>query len=135
MDVASFANSGGGLLVIGAKTERNSSGQDIIVGANGCRPGSLNVGSYFDSLQHYIVPPPQGISVELVNGASGDLLLISVPPQSDTSIPFIVRGGVIDHGKYLGSSVTIPWRRGDRTWTTPAETIHAMLKAYKTMSS
>ncbi|MFE9296219.1 AlbA family DNA-binding domain-containing protein [Streptomyces niveus] len=128
-DVASFANAEqGGVIVLGIATEVNSSGSDVLCSVVPCRRGSLNVQKYRHALRERVVPPIDGLEIDVVELPAGDVLCVYVPPQPEELKPFLVKGAMVD-GKVSGSYFSIPHRRGSDKWAMSAESVHSMLVA------
>ncbi|MFF8846730.1 helix-turn-helix domain-containing protein [Streptomyces sp. NPDC015127] len=128
-DVASFANSDlGGLIVIGIASSKDSSGNDVLARVTPCRRGSLNVQRYMQILRDRVIPPVEGLRIDVVPVGVGDVMAIYVPPQPEEIKPFIVKGAVVD-SKVSGSFLSIPHRRGSDKWAMSPEAVHSMLVA------
>jgi hypothetical protein len=130
LDVAALGNTNsGGLILIGLSTQKNAAGQDIIVGAPGCSPGSLLPEPYAEAIKHRVVPSIEGLAIDVVELAGRNYLYILVPPQSSYVQPFLVRGGLLEGGKVGGAAFTIPHRVGSSKWSMSAEAVHSLLVA------
>ncbi|MDF9716483.1 ATP-binding protein [Nocardioides sp. ChNu-99] len=128
---AQFANSDGGLVVIGLAT-RKTGGIDTI---NAVTPNPPDPGirrKYIQALQNHLYPPPEGMTVEVVQAegpaGAGDLVLIDIPPQPRELQPFLVHGVVID-GQTHASHILVVERRGDEGRATSVPALHAALAA------
>ncbi|MEU4472608.1 hypothetical protein [Micromonospora sp. NPDC023888] len=130
LDLAAFANSEtGGLLVVGLSTRKDSGGQDTISACHGCTPGSLNVDSYTEVVKHRVVPAIEGLDIRVVAHKDRHLLAALVPPQPQQFQPFLVRGGLISGDRVSGAAFTIPRRMGSEKWNMSAEAVHSQLVA------
>ncbi|MFM9706328.1 AlbA family DNA-binding domain-containing protein [Streptomyces galilaeus] len=128
-DVASFANSeAGGLIVVGIASEKDNSGNDVLARITPCRRGSINVQRYMQALQERVVPPVEGLRLDVISIDSGDMMVIYIPPQPEEIKPFIVKGAVVG-SKVSGSFFSIPQRRGSSKWAMSPEAVHSMLVA------
>lgn len=130
LDFAALANSQtGGIIIVGLRTVRDLSGQDVISEVVGCPLGSISPDVYFAVARDRIVPRIEGFDVHLVPWQDRCLLVVEVPSQPDYIKPFIVKGGIIKTGKVSGASFTIPNRVGSNRWSTSAEAVHSLLVA------
>ncbi|WPP32024.1 ATP-binding protein [Streptomyces sp. CL7] len=128
-DVASFANSDlGGLIVIGIASERDSSGNDVLTRVTPCRKGSMQVQRYMQILRDRLIPAVEGLRIDVISIASGDIVTVYIPPQPEGRKPFIVKGAMVE-SKVSGSFFSIPHRRGSDKWAETPEEIHSMLVA------
>ncbi|MEV7983324.1 ATP-binding protein [Streptomyces sp. NPDC086519] len=128
-DVASFANSDlGGLIVIGIASEKDSSGNDVLVRVTPCRKGSVQVQRYMQILRDRLIPAVEGLRIDVTSLDSGDIMAVYIPPQPEENKPFIVKGAIIE-SKVSGSFFSIPHRRGSDKWAETPEAIHSMLVA------
>ncbi len=124
-DVAAFANAGGGLIVIGYKTEKAET--DLESRAQEHRPCPKNLVApkkLADILANTVFPAVQGITTVWFPDSEDPkgVLLVTVPAQRQPDKPFIVR-------KFLGDDVAfgIPTRSGAHTSWVHAESMHAAL--------
>ncbi|SCD41138.1 Putative DNA-binding domain-containing protein [Streptomyces sp. Termitarium-T10T-6] len=132
-DVASFANSdSGGLLIIGIASEKDSSGNDVLARMVPCRRGSIHPQRYMQILRDRVVPPVEGLRIDVVPVDSGDVMVVYIPPQPEEIKPFIVKGAMIG-SKVSGSFFSIPHRRGSDKWAMSPEAVHSMLVAARTV--
>jgi hypothetical protein len=129
LDLAAFANSpSGGVIVLGATTERDGLGRDIIAQLGGVAGALVNTQHYGSAARQFIYPPIEGLRFEVLHiTASAVLLVVLVPSQPKPLQPFLVRGSVSDSGKLSGTAVTVPVRRGDGNWTMSTEELHVLL--------
>jgi hypothetical protein len=129
-DVARFANSErGGLIIVGAKAKRWSDGERI-VGLNPLKvaPSSQR---YHGVIDHRVHPPIEGLEVIAVSiraMAGGHLLVVHVPPQPEELKPFLVHGAIVA-GRVEGAFISIVRRRGEQSIPIEASAIHAQLAA------
>ncbi len=128
-DVAAFANSRGGIIVLGVATQRKAD-RDVLSGVHPVPFALARPGSYRQVLNHRIHPPVQGLDVvQVPHGKDGSgIVVISVPPQPEESRPFLVRGALIQ-GRVRGSYITIVTRQGEDTLSTDPAAIHSLLVA------
>lgn len=131
IDVAAFANSGGGLIVIPATTELVD-GAEVIEEIRQMGRELVDPKQIKDTVAEYVYPAPVGVEVEFVDvGAGRGQLYIHVPPQVDARKPFLVDGRVVD-GAVHPRSVLLPRRDGDRITFDDVGAIHAALRAHPT---
>ncbi|WP_157931785.1 helix-turn-helix domain-containing protein [Mycobacteroides abscessus] len=113
-DVAAFANSStGGLILIGAQVKKVR-GADIISSIPGCKsePGSRQ--AYQSIVDQHIAPEISGLSYHVSHHRNDrEMFMIFVPPQPPSTLPFIVKGGIFSNGKYTASMFSIPIRQQD----------------------
>ncbi|MBF6411611.1 hypothetical protein [Nocardia cyriacigeorgica] len=112
-DAAAFANSGqGGIIIIGARTVRDSHGRDVIAEVGGCPIDKGAEDRYRSALQDLIYPDLEG--VEMCRSASplGELFAILIPAQNSDRIPFFVRGGTLGEKRASTAMFQVPVRRG-----------------------
>jgi hypothetical protein len=126
-DVAQFANSQkGGLLLIGFRT-RIVNGLDIIQKITAVQPKAGRVQSYKDILKSKIHPPIGGVEVGSVPLADGnEIIYFYVPPQPEDAKPYIISGAAID-GAFVSGGVSIVRRQDDSSIPVTAQEIHAAL--------
>lgn len=120
--VARFCNSqSGGLIVFGAKTRHTRGGGEVIASVRGVTsPNSPS--RYIKVLRQFIYPFPVGLTIEAVETSEGrHLVVINVPVQDNSLIPFLVQGAIMDDGRVQGSFISIVQRAGEETipWTAP----------------
>jgi hypothetical protein len=128
-DVASFANSpGGGLIVIGARTDTTSAGDRVRsitdIPLNLVRPEQ-----YRKVITDRVHPGVEGLEIRTVEHGSGrGVAFIYIPPQRPDLQPFVVGGSVLD-GKVRRAFVSIPTRDGEDTRYADVSEVHALLQA------
>jgi hypothetical protein len=129
-DIAAFANSpDGGLIVLGMCTKKNRDGVDTIRRVEEFELAKVRRQSYRDLVERWVYPRVVGFEVERIEGASEGrgLAVLLVPPQAETSLPFLVQGTYLSD-KVLGAHVLFPVRRGDDTTAMDAASMHARLR-------
>jgi hypothetical protein len=128
-DVAAFANSPeGGIIVIGMTTADDGDGEVI----NGFREFDLRrvtAGSYGNYVAQHIHPRVEGFEVARLPGREPGrgIVALAIPRQDPSSFPFLVRGVVRD-GEVLGNHILWPVRQGDQTAILDADGLHARLR-------
>lgn len=126
-DIAAFANSMvGGLLVIGAET-KSVDGKDIVKRLCPLSDATTIIQRANSILETRIYPPLAGVEAQAIATRSGEqLVMINVPPQPDELKPFIVHGANIGH-KLRDIFVSIPQREGDHSTILSPAALHARL--------
>lgn len=130
-DAARFANgSVDALLVIGFR-EGKDTGVARLKTLAPAPLANLDADRYRDVLDNRIVPPIEGLTVDVVDlGNSSGMLVIGVPAQPQELQPFLVHG-VIAADKVEGAFFSIVRRRGEGSITMTASQIHAYIVAGK----
>jgi hypothetical protein len=127
-DIACFANSAGGLIVIGYKTQklRNAIVEEA-VSHNPVPKNRVDADAYSQAPADWIYPLVQGISYRWFppeRGHDSGALVIDVPPQADRDRPFFVRR-TVESTTGTVDSWSASSRQGDRCVPLPIERIHA----------
>lgn len=126
LDVAQFANSSnGGLLLIGYHTKRIS-GKDTIDKIIPVPHSQTRLQTYGDVLKHKIHPPISGLEIGSIPYNNSEIIYLYVPAQQDENKPYLVTGAIID-GCYIGSAISIVRRQGDASIPVTAQEIHSAL--------
>jgi len=136
-DVAAFANSGGGCIVIGCQTEKHVNEVVEAVSSVSEVPRSLvDVARYQSVISSWVYPSPQGVTYTWYPpvGDKG-LLLIRVPAAPESDRPLVVRRFLEEAGKEYSTSVGVPRRNGDRVEWDPPERLHSLLVSARLMQS
>ncbi|MEV0107200.1 RNA-binding domain-containing protein [Nocardia sp. NPDC050799] len=124
--VSQFANArNGGLVVIGLATKKVA-GKDLIGGVTPTPRDPNMRRRYVQTIQNRIYPPPDGLRVEVLNGADGDITLIEIPAQPEELKPFLVHGAIID-GRVNNTFVSIVERLDDEGIPNSVASIHSVL--------
>jgi hypothetical protein len=126
--VAAFANGHhGGLVVFGLGTKKRNGGE-IISSLNPVPADDALAVRYLKAIDSILFPPPDLMTIKVVEGPGGNFLLIDVPPQPGELKPFLVHGVVVE-GKVQGSFISIVTRRDEGALPTRPESIHSSLAA------
>ncbi|SNT58781.1 Putative DNA-binding domain-containing protein [Streptosporangium subroseum] len=127
-DVARFANSEhGGLLLIGMRSKKID-GQDLIINISPIPISAERISRYYQTIDSRVHPPISNLQFESILSDTGEVLCILVPPQLEESKPFLVQGAFFD-GKYQKGLISIVRRRDEHSIPVTAREIHAMLAA------
>jgi hypothetical protein len=128
-DVARFANGSHDALLVLGFSEMKEHGRDVVGELKPVDFAHVDVTSYRDILDARIVPPLDGVTIELMESAPGKVVvLIFVPKQAPEIQPYLVHGASAE-GKYEGDFFSIVQRRGEGSITTTAQQIHAYIVA------
>lgn len=128
-DVAAFANSpAGGLIVIGMTTEDEGDGE-VITGFKEFDLKRVTAASYGNLIAQHVYPRVEGFEVVRVSGQERGqgIAALVIPPQKSSNLPFLVRG-VVQGGDVLGSHILWPVRQGDQTALLDIDGIHSRLR-------
>jgi hypothetical protein len=127
-DVARFANADGGLLVLGLRTSR-ASGTDVISQVTPLPMPARAVGRYRTIIDRHVYPFIRGLEIFSVLYEKGELIVISIPPQSDADKPFVVHGnlGSITDNRVKGEFISVVQRRGEGAEYLSGPVVHGLL--------
>lgn len=131
-DVAAFANSrNGGLIVCGLKTAKRR-GSDVVREAAPISLERFNDHAWIRAIRKLVVPAPEGLVVRARRMGSGSVrgyVTISIPPQPEHLRPFLVQLGRRQDGKIVDTDITVPIRIGENTEYSDAAALHGLLTA------
>jgi hypothetical protein len=128
-DVAAFANSPeGGLIVIGMDTKNEGDG-DIIKGPIEFDLSRVEGSVYRKHIAHHVYPRVVGFEVKRIEGPEKGrgLAVLVIPPQPESSRPFLVNGAISDR-KAIANHILLPVRREDDTAWADVGALHARLR-------
>ncbi|HEY6760149.1 MAG TPA: RNA-binding domain-containing protein [Baekduia sp.] len=129
-DVAAFANSpGGGLIVLGLTTTDTGDG-DTVTGHKLIRLASIRRQRCRNVIARRVYPAVRGFEVRRIADAEKSgygLAVLVIPSQREDATPFLVTGIVDDKG-VLGAHILLSVRREDDTAHLDAASIHARLR-------
>jgi hypothetical protein len=131
-DVARFANADGGLLVIGLDTSKLN-GVDIISRVTPLPMPARQVARYRAIIDAHVYPFVRGLDVFSVPCDGGELVVVSVPRQSEDDKPFVVHGdlGSITGKKVKGQFISVVQRRGNGAEYLSGPAIHGLLRTQR----
>lgn len=128
LDVASFANSDqGGVIVIGIATQAMG-GSDVLYQIHPVPAEPGRARRYHDVLNARVAPFVDGLAIETHEHEGGELVSIFIPPQREELKPFVVDGGVSRSG-HAGRLFSVVRRRGEGTTIASVHEIQATLAA------
>lgn len=134
-DVAAFANTAGGYIVLGVKTEKRATEIGDIAKSYSLIPKSqVDWGKYLDVFKEWIYPLVRGVRATWYpdDGAHPQgLLLIHIPPQHLDEQPFVLRRMLVRENEPPAAALGIPERRGDQVQWMRAEMVHHRLAFYR----
>jgi hypothetical protein len=129
-DVAAFANSGGGCIVIGFKTTRDpTQGIETATSYKLINNDLANISSYRSAIKNGIYPLIREPNIRWFNpsDSKSGILLIELLVQPTEQKPYILRRIVESEMRF--EAISIPTRNGDATdWHTP-ERIHSEIRS------
>ena len=128
-DVAAFANSPeGGIIVIGMTTRDGGDGE-VITGFKEFDLKRVSATSYGNYIAQHVYPRVDGFEVLRVSGREHGrgIAALVIPPQDPSNFPFLVRGMVKDR-QVLGNHVLWPVRQGGQTAILDADGLHTRLR-------
>jgi hypothetical protein len=132
-DVASLANAGGGVLVLGVQTSNHPNERVEVASAiSGFQPGLVNEERYRKVLQDRVAPLAKDIrfhygDTERPAAKPHQVAVIEVAPQHKYDKPFIVDRLVDDDDVRTTHAIGWPERSGDGTYWHPKERIQQLI--------
>jgi Putative DNA-binding domain len=134
-DIAAFANAGGGLILVGAKTKSRPTGDEVSA-INGCVLADVAAGNLRAAVRKQIYPLVKGIRIERIPIRSKDqgVVLIEVPAQPESQKPFLVVG-TSSGGRVSELGFTLSVREGDGVEAPRIEVIHQLIRAGRAVIS
>jgi len=132
-DVSAFANSSGGLILMGFETESESErAADVVRKVRTFRSDLFNAQRYSAVLESSIYPRIKGVVCQWhPASSSADLGVASilVPTQDDVNKPFLVNRVISDSGKIRGNLLGWYHRYHDKVGRMDAKDIHHFIRA------
>ncbi|MFD7645079.1 RNA-binding domain-containing protein [Kitasatospora sp. NPDC059795] len=128
-DVASFANStGGGVIVLGIGT-RLENGQEILDRLMPFDRSSVDLDRMRKLLRERITPAPRNVSIEWIEhgGPGQGIAFIDVPPQTAGNLPYVVAAPNGKPGQVNPFTVAVPVRESDGTHWLPRTEVQRLL--------
>jgi hypothetical protein len=128
-DVAAFANSPAGGMVVLGMTARDDGDGEVITGYKEFVLDEVRSSTYRKHVAQRVYPRLRGFQVFRIAGKTKGrgLVVLHVPPQPDSARPFLVEG-VVTAGGILGAHVLLPIRREDDTDLWNAAALHARIR-------
>jgi hypothetical protein len=128
-DLSALANSGGGILVVGAKT-MSKDGIDVVSSLSPVRAELAQPNRYRSVVRSRLYPRLQGLEIALAKVSSNEVVLsIRVPRQPANNLPILVVGMPSVHGHRLEGSYWGLFRRvGDDSTPVVAEAVHTAMR-------
>jgi hypothetical protein len=111
-DVAAFANSdSGGLIVLGLTAADRGDGE-IVTGRHFFPLQQISRQAYRNLVARLVYPRIVGLEIERIEieeaGPEASIAIVIVPPQPDSARPFLVHG-LVRQGNVLGSHIMLPF--------------------------
>lgn len=134
-DIAAFANAGGGLILVGAKTKTRPTGDEVSA-INGCMLDDVATGPLRALIRKQIYPRVEGIRIDRIPiGSKGrGVVLIEIPAQPESHKPFLVVG-TRSGGRVSELGFTVSAREGDGVVAPRIEVIHQLIRAGRALIS
>ena len=128
-DVAAFANTGTGGMILVGYTTRKDYDREIIDEVRPVRRALVDLDRYRKLIRERVIPAPRGFSVDFVHtDPETGILVIDVPAQPVALLPYVVPGPA-GTATPSGLSVAVPVREADATVWLPQPEIQRMLAA------
>ncbi len=132
-DVAAFANSPqGGVIVLGAQTARRA-GQDVVNTVTGCERDAGAADAYRSIIDQLIAPHIRNVTLHEVEQAETGrhVFAIFIPPQPPGSMPHIVKGALLDNGKYTAALFSVPVRNDAKNGMLPLAEVQRLFGEFR----
>ena len=128
-DVAAFANTGtGGMILVGYST-RKEHDREILEEIRPVIRALVDLDRYRKLIRERVIPRPRGFSVDFIHtDADSGILVIDVPVQPVALLPYVVPGPAMAAGPSR-LSVAVPVREADATAWLPQTEIQRLLAA------
>jgi len=128
-DVAAFATTGTGGMILVGYTTRKDYDREIIDEVRPVRRALVDLDRYRKLIRERVIPAPRGFSVEFVHtDPETGILVIDVPAQPVALLPYVVPGPAGTAGPSR-LSVAVPVREADATVWLPQPEIQRLLAA------
>lgn len=123
-DIAALANSGGGCVVVGVHTEKDTARDEEHASKVAPFPVKLlDVKRHYDFLGRDIYPPIEGLTIEPFPRGEQTLLALITPEQDDDREPFLI-SRFVDEAGLTWRAFVLPRRSGSHTSFEPIGMIH-----------
>ncbi len=128
-DVTAIANAGGGVLVLGYKTQRQSNVvQDVAISCSPILQSLINTASYCDLVENRTYPPIRNLTLKWwATGHDHGILTIEVPGVGEADWPVLVTG-VSEAGSRRGLLFGLFERSGDQAKSLLVAQVHSDLR-------
>ena len=130
-DVSSFANLCGGYILIGLQTQKNKNHfGDEIEKINLLNQNLVEISQYLDIIRDWIYPEIEGLKMEWKpsnNDENKGIFAIKVPPQKETSKPFLIKK-VVERKKHSEIIFGYVERKGDKNDPKKIQDIHKIMR-------
>lgn len=123
-DVARFANSEGGIIILGVGEKKD--GEHAVIRKIHPIPNVISEDSRRGILDRVVYPRIENLRVTNFPYGDGHIVVVSVPPQPEHLKPFLVKGAIVGD-KVEGAFVSIVRRRGEDSVIIDITEIHAMI--------
>jgi hypothetical protein len=130
-DISAMANRGGGLIVIGVKTERDTAlGIDASCDVPAVALSAINSEQMHSIARTWVYPPIRDLDIQVWASHDGRALVsVEVAEASEENRPLMIRGVENSSGRIMKAYFSIAERHGDRVdWLLPEE-IHRRIVA------
>ena len=128
-DVAAFANTGTGGMILVGYTTRKDYDREIVDEIRPVRRALVDLDRYRKLIRERVIPAPRGFSVDFVHtDPESGILVIDVPVQPVAMLPHVVPGPAGTAGPSR-LSVAVPVREADATVWLPQPEIQRLLAA------
>jgi hypothetical protein len=129
-DIARFANGEvSAVLVVGYRTERNSSGGEVIEKVTAVKRAGADFEQHRKVIDSHIYPTVEGLRIERVLVEDDRaVLVIEIPRQPEHLKPFLVHGAVVGD-RVDRAFISIVRRRDSHSVVTDPSQIHAQIAA------
>jgi hypothetical protein len=131
-DVSSFANAGGGFIILGVETKKSERHPTDEVAA--LRPFAerhLDSTQYLNILETWLTPKLEGVTVEWCPSAEDPEVgfgVIRIPPQTESRGPILISKVVLESGNRRDMLVGFAQRKRDRSAAASASDLAAWLR-------
>ena len=131
-DISSFANLNGGYILIGPQTKKSESHfRDEVEKVKLFKQNLVDVGQYLNIAKDWVYPEIERLEIVWKPSSKdrdgGGIVFIHIPPQKDTSMPFLLKK-IIEARKYQEIIFGYIERREDRSDPRNIQDIHRVMR-------